>query len=298
MEWREFETDEVLGAAAAALIADGIESAAAPHPKSRPAISTSPQGRGGPIANSDPRLRGDRLSSPTRERYVLGCPAGRSPMSTYRALAEEVSKRALDLSRVHLVLMDEFVVRDGDGWRLCDEGAHYSCRGFAMREIRARLNRGLVPGRALPADNLHVPDPAKPEAFEVLIERLGGVDLFLLASGSSDGHVAFNPPGTELSSRTRIVKLAEETRADNLSTFPEFGHLDAVPTHGVSVGLGTIVDHSRAALLVCPGAGKTRSVARLKALQRFDASWPASAIFACANARIFFDAAAASAVEH
>jgi glucosamine-6-phosphate deaminase len=272
MEWRRFETEDALGVAAAGLIADGIESATAPHPKS---------------------LRDFDLSTSERSGYVLGCPAGRSPRSTYRALALEVAKRTLDLSHVHLVLMDEFVERDGGRWRLCPAGAHYSCRGFAMREIRACLNRGLAPGRALPAANLHVPDPAKPESFEDLIERLGGVDLFLLASGSSDGHVAFNPPGTELSSRTRIVRLAEETRADNLSSFPDFGHLDAVPSHGVSVGLGTIVERSRSALLICPGTAKKKSVARLRALQRFDSSWPASAIFACASARVFTDAAAA-----
>jgi glucosamine-6-phosphate deaminase len=271
-EWRCFASDEALGVAAAGLIADGIESAAAPHPKS---------------------LRDFDHSTRERSPYVLGCPAGRSPRSTYHALAAEVAKRGLDLSQVHLVLMDEFVVRDGDGWRLCDEDAHFSCRAFAMREIRASLNRGLTQEGALPRGNLHVPDPAKPQAFEELIERLGGVDLFLLASGSTDGHVAFNPPGTELSSRTRIVRLAEATRADNLSTFPDFGSLDAVPTHGVSVGLATIVERSKAALLVCPGAGKALSVARLKALQRFDPSWPASAIFACANARIFIDEAAA-----
>jgi len=142
------------------------------------------------------------------------------------------------------------------------------------------------------------PDPARPEIYDKRLERAGDVDLFILASGASDGHIAFNPPGTSLSSRTRVIKLAETTRADNMVTFPEFIELSEVPTYGVTVGLGTICDLSRDAVLIICGSDETYAVNRLFSLGAFDEAWPASCIFSAANGRIMLDQAAAATLDH
>ena len=96
-----------------------------------------------------------------------------------------------------------------------------------------RLNAGRPEHLQIPADRLWLPDPADPDAYDERIAAAGGIDLFLLASGAGDGHVAFNPPGTEAAARTRVVALPDSTRRDNLATFPTFGgELDAVPRTG------------------------------------------------------------------
>lgn len=231
-------------------------------------------------------LAGLRDAEAAGRTYVLGCPAGRTPLPVYEATAR--GARGRDLGRLHLILMDEFLVRDGETWRRAPTSAHHSCAGFAMRHLVASL-----PG--LPPENLHVPEPDAPAAYDALIGDLGGIDLFLLASGATDGHVAFNPPGTPLDSPTRIVALAEETRQDNLATFPDFTSLEQVPTHGVSIGLGTIARHSRAAAMMLHGAHKGPALRRLRSLDRFSPSWPASVVYACRNPRILVDAAAAEA---
>ena len=233
-------------------------------------------------------ITGLREAEAEGRTYVLGCPAGRTPAPVYRALAEQA--RGLDLSRLHLILMDEFVEPAGGGWQRIPAEAHHSCIGFAKRRILAGLPR-------LPLANLHAPDPAAPEAYEGLIESLGGIDLFLLASGATDGHVAFNPPGTALDSRTRVVRLAEATRQDNMSTFPAFQTLEDVPTHGVTVGLGTIATHSRTVVMMLHGTQKAPAYARLRGLERFDPLWPASVVFACRRPRLVIDAALAAALE-
>lgn len=223
---------------------------------------------------------------------VLGCPAGRSPRSTYAALGDLVAQHRVDLSNAHLVLMDEFVERRDDAWRWCPADAHYSCRAYAEREIVATLNRGLPPPLRIPRGSLHVPDASNPAAHEALLERLGGIDVFLLASGGSDGHVAFNPPGTALDSLTRVVELADTTRSDNLGTFPRFRDLEEVPRWGVTVGLGTIRRHSRAALLLLPGESKGESLRRILAADAFDPAWPATVVHACRNATVLADESA------
>ena len=163
-------------------------------------------------------------------------------------------------------MMDEYVEARGERWALCSPDAHYSCLRFGDVEIRQRFQRqsaGCV-ARAR-ANNLHVPDPNAPLGYESLIEHLGGIDVFLLASGASDGHVAFNPQGCALGERTRVVELAEATRRDNLGTFPQFRDLSEVPRFGVSVGPATIAAHSRAAILVLLGDGKADAMRRVTA---------------------------------
>ncbi|MFM1966243.1 MAG: hypothetical protein RL134_1968, partial [Actinomycetota bacterium] len=172
-------------------------------------------------------------------RYLLGCPGGRSPRTTYAALARIVAERSLDLSHLVIVMMDDYAERDGDVFRRVDPALHCSVEGFALREIVGPLDRAARVG--IPPEHLWVPDPADPESYDARLRDAGGVDLFILASGDSDGHIAFNPPGTSRDSRTRIIELAESTRRDNLGTFPEFGSLDAVPRYGISVGVATIV---------------------------------------------------------
>jgi glucosamine-6-phosphate deaminase len=187
---------------------------------------------------------------------LLGCPGGRSLVTTYRALPE--------LPETTFVLMDEYVP-------VPPVSAHYSCRGFAEREL---------PGR-----EVWLPDPDNAEEYDRRIAAAGGIDVFLLASGASDGHVAMLGPGAPRDGRTAVVPLAETTRRDNLATFPEFCSLDEVPTHGVSVGLATIMD-ARALRLVIHGPDKREAVDRLLSLDSYDPQWPVSIVHEHANAQI------------
>jgi glucosamine-6-phosphate deaminase len=209
-------------------------------------------------------------------RFLLGCPGGRSLLSTYRALAA----RGSDLDRLVIVMMDEYLTNGG----AAAVDAHYSCRGFALRELVGPLRLG--------EDDVWLPDPADPGAYDARIADAGGVDLFLLASGATDGHVAFLPPGSPRAGRTTLVELAASTRRDNLATFPDFESVDDVPARGVSVGLATIAD-ARSVRLVLIGAGKRDAARRLLSLDGFDASWPASIVHACEDGQILLDEAAA-----
>ena len=52
------------------------------------------------------------------------------------------------------------------------------------------------------------------------------------------------------------MPLAEETRRDNMQTFPDFRSLDDVPRFGVTVGIDTIARHSRQAVMIVWGEGQ------------------------------------------
>lgn len=104
--------------------------------------------------------------------------------------------------------------------------------------------------------------------------------------------MAFNPPGSPVTSRTRIVELARQTRVDNLATFPEFEALEDVPGHGLTVGVATIVENSRAAAMVVTGADKQTAFGRLASSGGYDPQWPATAYRLIPGAALYADSAA------
>ncbi|PZF85885.1 6-phosphogluconolactonase [Jiangella anatolica] len=221
-------------------------------------------------------------------RYLLGCPGGRSLMPTYRAVAAALAERPRDLSGLVIVMMDDYLA--GPGRRVGIDRAH-SCERFGREHIATPWSDAVAP---LPGvAEVWLPDPADPAAYDERIAAAGGVDLFLLASGVSDGHVAFNPPGCDRADRTRVIDLAETTRRDNLATFPHLRTLDAVPRQGVSVGPATIVELSRRVRLVATGAAKAHTVRRTRAASGWQADWPATLVHECRDPQLWVDEAAA-----
>lgn len=193
------------------------------------------------------------------------------------------------MSHLVLVMMDEYLLPADGGFRHASADMPWSCRHYAGAEIVARLNGDLPSGRQVRDDAIWFPDARYPGAYEARIAEAGGIDMFMLASGATDGHVAFNPPGSPRDSRTRIIALSEETRRDNLQTFPAFGTLTAVPSHGISVGIETITS-AREAVMIVWGAGKRLTLSRMLRTARYDPEWPATVIHECAHAEILSDA--------
>lgn len=210
-----------------------------------------------------------------RKPFLLGCPTGRTPKPIYDAL------QGADLRDVILVMMDEYLVPASNGLTWASEREPWSCHGFVRDNIRFEV-RGVW-----------FPDPADPAAYDRNIADSGGVDLFILASGVSDGHVAFNSTGSPRESRTRVVPLSDQTRRDNLATFPGFGTLENVPKHGVTVGIDTIAS-ARESIMVVWGASKRLTLQRILAANRYDPTWPATVIHECPVREIIADSVAAS----
>lgn len=228
------------------------------------------------------------------DSFVLGCPGGRTPGSTYAAMAAEFARRDTDLSGLIIAMMDDYLERVGDEWHPIPADAHNSCRRFAHVDIQAVFNAGVSASHRIPDEHVWGPNPADPAEYDRRLTAHGGVDFFILATGAGDGHIAFNPPGSDEQSTTRVVELAEQTRRDNLATFPDFDGLDAVPTHGVTVGIATIATQSKRAAMIALGDGKQDAVRRLLDGDRYDPEWPATVYRTMPGVRLYADAAAAA----
>lgn len=190
-------------------------------------------------------------------------------------------------------MMDEYAVQLASGkYRNIDEKFHFSCRAFAFHEIRDVLNEGLEEEMRIPFDQILVPEASHPSEYEERLRTLG-VDCFLLASGAADGHVAFNGRGTSRNAHTRVTALAEETRRDNMHTFPDFKSLEEVPKFGVTVGPDSIARVSRRAIMLLQGEHKKTAFHQICSANNYDSEWPATIITECENPLIFADSTSA-----
>ena len=224
--------------------------------------------------------------------YLLGCPGGRTPKPIYAELGRICADDGIDCSGVVLVMMDDYLDPRSATPTPVPADAHNSCRRFAEQEIRLVINRGLPASERVPGESVWFPDPLDPAAYDRRIADAGGVEVFIAASGASDGHVAFCGPGSDIDGVSAVVELAPTTRADNLVTFPDFASVSEVPARGVSVGLGTIRRHSRSVWLVLHGADKAESLRRVLASSGHDPAWPATFIHECPRAVVWSDARA------
>lgn len=215
-----------------------------------------------------------------RPNFVLGVATGSTPLTTYQALAEIVTRERLPLDRVQAFALDEYVG--------LPEDHPESYATVVEREVAEPL--GLAPG------NVHVPSGAAADAqagtaYEAAIREAGGIDLQLLGIGSS-GHIGFNEPGSPFDSRTRVVELIEQTRLDNARFFPS---VDDVPTHAITQGIGTILEARQLVLLAF---GERKAAAVAAALQGpVTEAMPASVLHRHPSALVVIDRAAASKLE-
>ena len=82
---------------------------------------------------------------------------------------------------------------------------------------------------------------------EKAIKAAGGIKLFLGGTGV-DGHIAFNEPGSSLSSKTRVKTLTEDTRIVNSRFFDN--DMTQVPETALTVGIGTITDSEEVVIMM------------------------------------------------
>jgi len=188
-----------------------------------------------------------RRFQPTAERpFVLGLPTGSTPLGMYQELVRR--HRAGEVSFRHVVTfnMDEYVGLPADHPQ--------SYRTFMRRNFFDHID--------LPSEQAHIPDGNAADLqrqcaeYEEKIRGVGGIHLFIGGLGQ-DGHLAFNEPGSSLTSRTRVVTLTEDTIRANSRFFDN--DISQVPRRAITVGIGTIMAAQEVLLLVS-GAAKARAL--------------------------------------
>jgi glucosamine-6-phosphate deaminase len=214
----------------------------------------------------------------TKPNAVLGMATGSTPLGLYQELVRLHKMGQVDFSSVTTFNLDEYVGLPANH----PQSYHY----FMHEHFFQHVN--------IPRHNINIPSgttsnyPAFCQWYEGRIAECGGIDVQILGIGT-DGHIAFNEPGSSLSSRTRLKTLSKQTIDDNARFFER---RDSVPIYAITMGVGTILD-ARQLVLVASGKSKAKAIAQ--AIEGPVTSMvTASAIQLHRDARVIVDLAAAA----
>ena len=180
-------------------------------------------------------------------KTVLGLATGSTPVDMYKEMIKAVKDKKVSYKQVRSWNLDEY-------WGL--PGTH-------DQSYRYFMDKNLFDKIDIKKSNTHVLNGLAKDwrkevkDYEAAIKKAGGIDIQVLGIGS-DGHIAFNEPGTSLSSRTSVVYLTPSTIKDNARLFFK-GKEKEVPTRALSMGVGTICEAKKIVLLAF-GKGKADAV--------------------------------------
>ena len=185
--------------------------------------------------------------NPTEDKpFVLGLPTGSSPIGTYKELIAFYNQGKVSFRNVVTFNMDEYVGIQEDH----TESYHSFMHNNFFRHID-------IQPQHIHILNGNAPDLQKEcENYEEAIRRAGGIHLFMGGIGP-DGHIAFNEPGSSLSSRTRVKTLTTDTLIANARFFDN--NMNLVPKTALTVGVGTVMDAAEVLILV-NGHNKARAL--------------------------------------
>ncbi len=175
---------------------------------------------------------------------VLGLATGTTPLGLYARMAEDHRKNGTSYLGVRTVNLDEYV---GLGME-SDQSYVYFMRKNLFEHI------------GIPLENTHIANGKAPDLaaecarYNALLDGLQQ-DIQVLGIGSN-GHIAFNEPGTPFGSTVHVVDLAESTVRDNARLF---AREEDVPRRALTMGLKNIM-HAKKILILANGAGKANAV--------------------------------------
>lgn len=188
-------------------------------------------------------------AKPTADKpFVLGLPTGSSPLGMYKALIKHCKEGNVSFKNVITFNMDEYVGLPQNH----PESYHsFMWNNFFSHIDIDKKNVNILNGNA-PDLNAECSD------YEERMKKVGGIDLFLGGIGP-DGHIAFNEPGSSLSSRTRVKTLTQDTIIANSRFFDN--DINKVPKTAVTVGVATVLD-AKEVLIMVNGHNKARALAQ------------------------------------
>jgi glucosamine-6-phosphate deaminase len=170
-----------------------------------------------------------------KPKSVLGLATGNTTVPLHAGLVAASRAGQIDFTEVVTFNLDEYVGLPPEHPATC----------------LARLHDQLFRQVPIQPANIHWPDVNNQTLdtacadYEATLSNLGGIDLQILGIGLN-GHIGFNEPGTPFESLTQIVQLSASTRADKAHYFES---PTAIPSRGITMGIGTILRARRLVLL-------------------------------------------------
>jgi glucosamine-6-phosphate deaminase len=177
---------------------------------------------------------------------------GSSPITTYQAIVKDYQKNHTDWSKVTTFNLDEYI---GLTQQYANQSYAYFMNENLFNHLNVKKTSTYFPNKNLVGDK-----------YQKLIDQYHQVDLAILGVGNN-GHIAFNEPGTTITTQTHVVDLTDSSRQANARFFDN--NIDNVPKQAVTMGLKEILS-AKQIVLIATGKAKKTAIEHLKQAKDFD----------------------------
>jgi len=207
---------------------------------------------------------------------TVGFATGSTPLGIYKNLIKAYQDKKVDFSKITSFNLDEYYPITKE-----DSQSYYR---FMHDNLFNHIN--------IQKENINIlnglaKDPEKEcEKYEEKL-KVNRPSIQILGIGSN-GHIAFNEPGSSFLSKTRKITLTEKTRKDNARFFE---NPEDVPKFALTMGLSTIFE-SKKIILLATGEGKAEAIKKLLE-EEISSSCPASILRKHKNTIVIIDESAA-----
>ncbi len=178
-------------------------------------------------------------------KAILGLATGSSPIGLYQRMIKDHKENGTSYDEISTFNLDEYIGLDRN-----HSQSYYTF-----------MHQNLFDHIDIKKENVNIPSTqgddmqANCDAYNELLSN-HSIDLQLLGIGSN-GHLAFNEPGTPVDSVTQVVDLVESTIKDNARFFDY--DMSKVPTQSITMGIKNIMD-AKKILLVASGKNKAEAI--------------------------------------
>ena len=180
-------------------------------------------------------------------KAVLGLATGTTPLGLYARMISDHRENGTDYSQIRTVNLDEY--------KGLPKTHEQSYAYFMKKNLFDGL--GITPEQTNIENGTAKDDKTECSRYDALLEELPR-DIQLLGLGSN-GHIAFNEPGTPFGSRTHVVELAESTVKDNARLFED---ISEVPSKAFTMGIKQIMQ-AKKVLILASGVNKAEAVYKM-----------------------------------
>lgn len=186
-------------------------------------------------------IRSEMIKNPS---LTLGLATGSTPLQLYKLMIEDYKRGNFSYAKVRSINLDEYVGLNPNH----PQSYRYFMNSNLFNHIDININNTKVPdGNALDLEKECI-------SYSEYVDA-NRPDIQILGIGSN-GHIAFNEPGTSFDSITHIVDLKESTINDNARFFED---VTKVPRQAITMGIQDILK-AKMIILIATGSGKADSL--------------------------------------
>lgn len=179
----------------------------------------------------------------SKPNAILGLATGGTSVGLYDALVKAYKDKRVSFNQIKTFNLDEY----------------YPIEVTNPQSYRYFMDYHLFNNVDIDKSNTFFPSIDNYQTYDQLIASNGNIDIQILGLGSN-GHIAFNEPGTSFDSLTHIVQLAQSTIKDNARFFNN--DISLVPTQAISMGLKSIMN-AKKIILIATGKNKANAIKKL-----------------------------------